>query len=84
MIFPELKPVQRYESQPLYLGDQRVRKIWAERKPLIEIEIVREIDGERQRIKRQGILNRANGHTIYVGAFCYHIDEILAYRLVKD
>lgn len=106
MIFPPLQPVRRYESQPLYLGDLRVRKIWAERKPTIEIEVMRDIEERetvrkrgingtewlehrakvvgRGRVKRRGVLNRAVGNVIHVGPYVYHMDEILAYREVKE
>lgn len=90
MIFPDLPPAPRYQSQPLYLGDLRSRQTWVQRKPLIEIEVMRDIEdaqGEaigRQRIKRRGVLNRAVGKVIHVGCFVYHMNEILAYREVKN
>lgn len=77
MIFEQPKPTPRYES-PIYLGDLSSRKSWAERKPEIEIEVVR--DGNR--VKRRGILNRANGETVFIGVFCYHVGEILHYRRI--
>lgn len=69
----------RYQ-QPLYLGDLAARRYWAERKPTIEIEIIR----EGNRVKRRGILNRANGTTIFVGVFCYSMTEIISYRRVIE
>ena len=69
----------RYK-QPLFLGDQASRKYWADRKPTVEIEVVR--DG--QRIKRRGVLHSAGGLTVFVGMYCYLASEILAYRKVAD
>lgn len=68
----------------IYLGEQYARTAAANRKPLVEIEVLRDVkndDGEaigRQRVKRRGILNRANGQTFWLGVWCYHVDEVLS------
>lgn len=76
------------DREELYLGDQHSRSKAAERRVHVEIEVMRDVEDAhgnvlgRRRIKRRGVIHRANGMTLFVGPYCYHIDEILHYREV--